>query len=100
MKILKENEPIHAMFELSYAHYIVLPRAAMQSMPLEWQERFVKCVDQLREALPDRYRLPEGLGYFVQLQDMYNRQFVSVSADPLNDYERGRRMIKMNKYKK
>lgn len=39
--------PIHGFFGLSYANYLVVPRAVLQSMPLEWQERFVACLREL-----------------------------------------------------
>ncbi|WP_438028978.1 hypothetical protein [Sorangium sp. So ce233] len=45
------NGPIHLWFSLSYGNYLVIPRALLQSMPVEWQERMVKCLEELkREA--------------------------------------------------
>lgn len=43
------NEPIHEWFELSYAQYLTIPRSVLQSMPQEWQDRFVKCLEELKE---------------------------------------------------
>lgn len=42
--------PIHTHFGLSYASYEVVPRVLAQSMPHEWQARFVACMDELIEA--------------------------------------------------
>ena len=47
------NGPIHLWFELTYASYLVLPRLVLQSMPVDWQERFVACLEQVRETFPD-----------------------------------------------
>lgn len=44
------SEAIHEHFGLSYANYLVLPRTLLQSMPDEWQERFVTCLDELSGA--------------------------------------------------
>jgi len=41
---------IHTSFGLSYANYLVLPRTLLQSMPEEWQHRFVSMVDELQAA--------------------------------------------------
>jgi hypothetical protein len=41
---------IHAWFELTYANYLVLPRALMQSMPDHWQHRATGILDELRAA--------------------------------------------------
>lgn len=54
--------PIHTWFELSYSNYLVLPRSLMQSMPVEWQQRMVACVEELRRAYehldhPDAYEV-------------------------------------------
>ena len=42
--------PIHTWFELSYANYQVLHRTLMQSMPVQWQQRMVACMEELRDA--------------------------------------------------
>lgn len=48
-----EHEAIHTWFGLSYANYLVVPRSVLQSMPDEWQERFVSCLQEMHEAFPD-----------------------------------------------
>jgi len=42
--------PIHGWFGLSYSSYAVLSRTLMQSMPIEWQERMVACLDEIHDA--------------------------------------------------
>lgn len=42
--------PIHGWFSLSYSNYQVLHRTLMQSMPIEWQERMVACLEEMRAA--------------------------------------------------
>jgi hypothetical protein len=82
----EEPEPIHTWFELTYSNYLVLHRSIMQSMPVEWQRRFVACLDEMREAAPDDVA---GMGFTVHLRDEAGR-FV---RDPYADYERGRRRV-------
>lgn len=43
-------DDIHAYFSLSYANYLVLPRTFLQSMPDEWQARFVAMLGELDQA--------------------------------------------------
>jgi hypothetical protein len=45
-----EREAVHHWFGLSYTNYLVLPRTLLQSMPDEWQARFVDCLRELDEA--------------------------------------------------
>jgi hypothetical protein len=82
------KEPIHEWFELSYANYLTIPRTALQSMPVNWQERFVKCLEELDEKLDWR---PETGRYFVTLRDDQGRY----QHDPLCDYQRGRRKMEL-----
>jgi hypothetical protein len=44
--------PIHEHFGLSYCNYLVLHRTLMQSMPIDWQERMVACLEELAAAFP------------------------------------------------
>jgi hypothetical protein len=44
------NGPIHQWFSLSYSNYLVLPRTLLQSMPAEFQERMVACLEELYGA--------------------------------------------------
>jgi hypothetical protein len=78
-----EIEPIHNYFELSYAQYITIPRTVLQSMPVEWQIRFVECMTELDKLIDWRQN------YYTYLRDKKGR-FMN---DPLADYERGRRRL-------
>lgn len=42
--------PVHEWFGLSYSNYAVLHRTLMQSMPLDWQDRIVACLEELDDA--------------------------------------------------
>ena len=81
------DEAVHEFFGLSYAHYLVLPRLALQTMPPDWQRRFVECLHELCEAIDF---VPEGLEYHVQLRDSSTHKIVALARDPLNDYRHGR----------
>jgi hypothetical protein len=81
---------IHDWFSLTYAFYLVLPRSILQSMPEEWQERFVVLMQEMGVL----YECPlRGSTYAVNLRDDESGRFIN---DPLCDYERGRRFIKPN----
>ena len=84
--VVEKREPIHTWFELSYAQYLTIPRSVLQSMPEEWQERFVKCLQELDDRID--WRPPRGR-YWVQLRDEKGRYLY----DRLWDYNRGRRVI-------
>ena len=43
-------------FGLSYASWLVIPRIALQSMPLKWQHKFFALVEELFESI----EFPEG----------------------------------------
>ncbi len=80
------SEPVHGWFELSYAQYLTIPRSVLQSMPMDWQERFVRCLDELDELIDWR---PKQGCYWVKLKND-NGQFVK---DGFADYQRGRRQL-------
>lgn len=58
------ESPIHNAFGLTRASYFVAPRSVLERMPLEWQEQFVKLVEQI----PDT-----GHDYAVKLRDKRGR---------------------------
>jgi hypothetical protein len=67
-------------FGLSYASYLVVPRLVLESMPEDWQRRFVSMTEECHERFEfDRVR------YTVAARDD-NGRFVD---DPLRDYRRG-----------
>ncbi|MFD3638253.1 hypothetical protein [Streptomyces griseus] len=56
------GDQIHGWFSLSYSNYLVLHRSLMQSMPADWQERMVSCLNELRDAYshieqPERFKV-------------------------------------------
>ena len=74
------NGPVWNWFSLSYSSYLVLQRSLMCGMPLDWQERFVKLMEELEDTY-DREAFPGQ--FWVRARDTKNR-FVS---DPLSDYK-------------
>jgi len=81
--LITDNEPIHGYFELTYAQYIAIPRSVLQSMPVEWQRRFVQCMRELDNTIDWQQ------SYWVYLRNKKGR----FMRDPLANYERGRRRI-------
>lgn len=69
--------PVWNAFGLTRAAYLVVPRRALQSMPLEWQERFVALMAEAYDHLPDS-AFPE----YSVLRKEHGR-FIE---DPLRDY--------------
>lgn len=52
------DPPVHLYFELTYSSYLVLERTLLQSLPHEWQERFVELMREAEELttwLPERH---------------------------------------------
>jgi hypothetical protein len=49
----RTSGPVHAYFGLTYANFLIWHRAHMQSMPLEWQRRFVDLAEEFSAAYPD-----------------------------------------------
>ena len=58
---------VHHWFELSYAHYLVIPRSVLQAMPDEWQDRFVGCLEELDDMIDWR---PKNACYYVDLHQL------------------------------
>jgi hypothetical protein len=78
-----EPEAIHLWFELTYANYLCLPRSVLQSMPDEWQTRFVGCLRELEEAFGHL----DWPSYRVSAIDETTGRF---KRDPIPHYNRGR----------
>ena len=82
-------EAIHVWFSLSYANYLVLPRTLLQSMPDEWQDRFVSCLKELQRATAD---IPQASDYWVRARK--DNKFI---ADPVPHYNnRGRTRLALD----
>ncbi len=86
-----EHEAVHNWFELSYAQYLTLPRTALQSMPDEWQARFVACLRELDESFDWRPR--DGYQYWVQIRGPKGEFRTLEKQDPFMLYRRGARRI-------
>ena len=41
-----QDDPVHTWFGLTYSSYFVMPRMALQAMPLEWQRKFVSLMEE------------------------------------------------------
>jgi hypothetical protein len=72
----KHEQHVHASFGLSYASYLVVARSVLEAMPYEWQEEFVKLMDELN----DRY---DTSNFEYTVHRRLKGRFVS---DPLRDY--------------
>lgn len=46
----RSSGPVHAYFGLTYANFLVIHRAQLQSMPLDWQKQFVELLEDLNAA--------------------------------------------------
>lgn len=57
-----EHDAIHLHFSMSYANYLVLPRTLLQSMPDEWQTKFVALLDEMDTAFR---HVPQAEAYEV-----------------------------------
>lgn len=78
------EEAVHEWFGLTYASFMVLPRVALQSMPPEWQRRFIAMVSEIEQTL----ELPEEIpsAYRVTRIDAKGRYL----PNPWPYYNRGR----------
>lgn len=60
------DSPIHGWFGLSRQAYFVIPRLALEAMPVSWQERFIDLMDEAEAAgleTPDYHVLRADKGY-------------------------------------
>lgn len=87
--VFEGHEPIHDWFELTYSSYLVIQRSILQSMPVEWQRRFVACLRELESVSPGD--LPSSFWVQAKTRDGKFR------VDPYRDYERGRRRVALKR---
>jgi hypothetical protein len=80
-----DKKTIHDWFNLTYASYLVVPRSVLQSMPKEWQCKFISLLDEMNETI----EWDEVGNYTVQMRNDEGK-FIE---DPYRDYQRGRRVI-------
>lgn len=82
--ILDENghyvdAPFHDWFGLTYSGYLVFPRAILEALPPDLQNRMIAVIDEARELL-DTTKISDN--YSVKLRDQDGRYIV----DPFANY--------------
>lgn len=85
MSARDDHVDVGTWFSLSYCAYLAVNRSLLQSMPLDWQYRFVDLLDELWAQFPD---IDEPI-YTVHARDAAGR-FIK---DPIPHYNRGRTFI-------
>ena len=80
------KEFVHEWFGLTYASYMVLPRTMLQSMPDNWQEKFIKLINEMDDKLGHHNKV---YSYTVLSKDKNNK----FMKDDLRNYNRGRRIL-------
>jgi hypothetical protein len=70
---------VNEWFSLSRSQYLTVPRSIMEAMPLEWQQRIVRCLRELDETFDWR---PKNARYYCFLRKG-NGHF---GEDPLHEY--------------
>lgn len=90
----KTLEDIHSFFGLSYASYLTLPRSVLQSMPEEWQHKFVELLHELGSAAEKagfaKHMDATRVFQVRRVKGRFGNKFIK---DPLCDYDRGRRNV-------
>lgn len=71
--------PMWNWFNLTYSSYLVIPRALLCGMPLDWQQRMASLLDECREVY-DPYAINDN--YTVLLKGKKGR----FAIDPLRNY--------------
>lgn len=81
---------MHSWFGLTYSAYLVVPRLALQNLPLEWQQRFVALMleaEAMGLETPADYevRRRDECGHFTKdpWADYRHGDFNSVNGGPL-----------------
>lgn len=75
---MSDDLDIGCWFGLSYSNYLVIPRSMLESMPHEWQVRFVALLDEMHKTLD----IDDAPGTYTVLARQGNR-FI---RDPYRDY--------------
>jgi hypothetical protein len=87
-----EHDAVHKHFGLSYANYLVIPRALLQSMPQEWQSQFVALLKTLEDAFA---HVPQADVYDVTagkenlLRDMTESELYAACVEVAGDDDMG-----------
>lgn len=83
-----EIEPIHAWFNLTYSTYLVLHRTVLQSMPVDWQRRFVRCLREL-----DHVVIAAGIDTAETYTVHARTHGGKFAREPIPPYSRGRTRV-------
>jgi hypothetical protein len=70
-------EALQQTFGLSYAKWVVMPRAVMEAMPDDWQMRASLLIDELFEAFQD---LDKDGQFVVTMRDRYTGRVKSLPS--------------------
>lgn len=87
----RTSGPVHTWFGLTYANFAVQHRARLQSMPLEWQQRYVDLMEELQAAY-DGQPDPEFEVKTVRWEyvgDLSSDEMKQLEIGPLSDDEPG-----------
>lgn len=49
----RRNGAIHQAFGLTYASFLVVPRTFLMDMPIEWQNKFTKLMEEYNDSIND-----------------------------------------------
>lgn len=88
------KQPVHEWFGLSYVNYLTVPRVVLQSMPIEWQERFCSMLDEVNDCIEwghedadyKVFLLPYGNHDSVQIDTYINGVRTEPFEDNYSDY--------------
>ena len=98
LDVLPSETPVWNWFGLTRASYLVIPRLALQAMPVEFQRRFVALLEEFEAfgiQTPD-YHVLRNHPAFTAVErsdedDPYSseREFTILQDDPWANYRRG-----------
>lgn len=92
------ESPLHGWFGLSYSSYFVMPRLAMESLPVDWQNRFIALMDEAEDTgmeTPSYHVLRDDPEYTkvekYDSEDDASRDYIftAMREDPWANYRRG-----------
>jgi hypothetical protein len=79
---MQNKMDVSTWFNLTYASYLVLPRLWFESMPIEWQYKFTKLLNEVLETL----EIDTNFEATYTVNHTVNGKF---AKDPYRDYRRG-----------
>jgi hypothetical protein len=96
-EISYNSRPIDEWFELSYSSYLTIPRLALSSMGVFWQNKFVALLEELDNTL--EWRPEDGYQYRCELNKVDNDRrdeeyWLGPVLDPLANYRYGEKLFR------